>query len=1109
MTATTLVLRSARHYWRTQLGVVLGTALAAMVLTGSLLVGDSVKATLRHQAEMRIGKADVALVGGDRFFRSQLAADLDAAPALLLRGSIARVDGSARINQSQVLGVSAPFWNLAPGAAADLPEGGLGLNARAAAQLGVQVGDPVVIRVEKPGFFSKDAPLSGEENEVVAIRAAVTQIVGDESFGRFSLQASQVPAATAFLPLESLQQRLAFGGRANLLLRAAPRAGRILGGTSVSVGTWSLPLPDWLAQRILASYANPAETIISPDAVHAEVQSHWTVEDASLQIRPLPAGGVELRSPRVFLDPPTVDAAPAGQPALTYLVNELRAGEKAVPYSMVTATDVVAAGFATAPLADGEILINQWLAEDLGLATGGKLMVKYFVMSERRQLTEVAREFTVAGVIPMETPQLDATWTPDFPGLTDKKNCRDWQPGFQLDTGRIRDRDEAYWQKYRGTPKAFISLKIGQDLWGNRWGDLTSIRYPATITAEALSAKLLSALTPESAGLTILPLREQALAATKAPVDFGELFVSFSFFLIAAAAVLTGLLFVFSLEQRNAEAGLLLAVGLRPKTVRRLLLGEGAVLALIGSVIGVAGAVIYTRIVLGALATVWRGAVGAVDFQFAANPATLPIGVISGVFIAVLAMWLASRRQLRHSARELLTGEVSGDATSARRAGTRGPAIVFAVALILAVTLPFLVKGPGAFFGAGALLLIAGLALASRSLRALATAVGLTSVAQLGVRNAARRRGRSLATIAVLASGVFMVVAVDSFRHQPLKEGDTSDPGTGGFALVGESALPIYEDLNSPKGQEAYGLDAKLTEGATIVPLRVRDGDDASCLNLNRAIQPRLLGVKPGELEGRFAFSSKSANWSLLAAAQSADEVPGIVDANTLQWAMQKSIGDTLEYRNDRGQLFRVRIVASVTGSMLQGNVLIAEDAFVQHFPNSGGYRFFLIFAAAEKTRALREHLSRQLSDRGLEIVTTSQRLGEFQAVENTYLSIFQALGGLGLLLGSAGLAIVVARNVLERRREFGLLSAVGFRARQLRQLVFAEHRRLIAAAILIGTLSALLAVWPNLAEKSGGFPIREVALLLLALTLGCLFWTWLATRLALRGSGVAALRSE
>jgi hypothetical protein len=372
-----------------------------------------------------------------------------------------------------------------------------------------------------------------------------------------------------------------------------------------------------------------------------------------------------------------------------------------------------------------------------------------------------------------------------------------------------------------------------------------------------------------------------------------------------------------------------------------------------------------------------------------------------------------------------------------------------------------------------------------------------------------------------------MVVAVDSFRKTPPREGDTSDPGTGGFALVAESALPIYEDLNSEKGREAYGLSEETMRGVHVVPMRVRDGDDASCLNLNRALQPRMLGVKSEELlqRAKFRFSGKSIvindtaeeheirdggwEWRSLNFLAPEGVIPGIVDANTLQWALKMKLGDTLEYRDDHGVPFKVRLVASVSGSILQGNVLIAEDEMVKRFPNSGGYRYFLIDAPAERVAAVRSELSRALADRGLEVVTTAQRLAEFNAVENTYLSIFQALGGLGLLLGSAGLAIVVARNVLERRREFGLLEAVGFRQRQLRQLVFAEHRWLIVAALVIGTASALVAVWPNLAETAGGFPAREIALLLAALALGCLFWTWLATRIALRGTGVAALRAE
>jgi len=1079
MNSRTLVLRSARHYWRTHLGVALGAALGAMVLTGALLVGDSVKATLREQALARVGKAEVAMTGGDRFFRAALA-EKGSSPTeavMLLRGSVARADGASRINQAQVIGAGPDFWKLAPAGSGALPEDELVLNERAAAQLGVRVGETLIVRVEKPGLFSRDAPLSGEENEIVSLRVKLGRVLTDAEFGRFSLQAGQVPPFSAFLPLKVLQERVGQAGRANLLLTQQPAVAE-------------------MRERVLADLQ---------------------LTDAALELRDVPTGGVELRTPRVFLDLPIVDAAPTAPDgrrieALTYFVNELRAGDKATPYSMVTAVDTASSGFLPAELADGEIVISQWLAEDLGIGTGAEMMVKYYVMGERRRLEEKERKFTVLAVLPMDEPQLNTSWMPDFPGLADKANCRDWKPGFEFDSTKMRDKDQAYWEKYRGTPKAFVNLKVGQEMWGNRWGNVTSIRWPAGTDKAQIERELLNQLTPEMLGFQFLSLREQALAATDAPVDFGELFVSFSFFLIIAAGVLTGMLFVFSLEQRNAEAGLLLALGLRPKQVRRLFLAEGAVLALAGSVLGAFGGILYTKIVLQALATVWRGAVGAVAFTFAMPPATLVIGVVSGVIVALLAMWLASRRQLRHSARELLTGE-TGEPVKRGRGSASAPLVVAAVCLLGAGVLLVLVKGPGAFFGAGALLLIAGLSLGLGWLRRLASVAtsGLESIGQLGARNTTRRRGRSLATIAVLASGVFMVVAVDSFRKAPPREGDTSDPGTGGFALVGESALPIYEDLNSAKGREAYGLSDDVMRDVKVVPLRVRDGDDASCLNLNRALQPRLLGVKPSELADRnaFRFSPSAAGWSLLTASGAADEVPGIVDANTLQWALQKKVGDSMEYRDDRGQTLRVEVVATVVGSMLQGNVLIAEDAFVKRFPANGGYRYFLIDCPLEKVEAVRTELSRALTDRGLELTTTARRLAEFNAVENTYLAIFQALGGLGLLLGSAGLAIVVARNVLERRREFGLLAAVGFRPRQLRRLVFAEHGWLIAAALLIGTASALVGVWPNLAEKAGGFPAREVALLLAGLALGCLFWTWLATRLALRGSGVAALRAE
>ena len=87
-----------------------------------------------------------------------------------------------------------------------------------------------------------------------------------------------------------------------------------------------------------------------------------------------------------------------------------------------------------------------------------------------------------------------------------------------------------------------------------------------------------------------------------------------------------------------------------------------------------------------------------------------------------------------------------------------------------------------------------------------------------------------------------------------------------------------------------------------------------------------------------------------------------------------------------------------------------------------------------------------------MELTPAAQRLNEFNAVQNTYLGTFQILGGLGLLLGSAGLGVVVLRNVLERRGELGLLVAVGFRRRLLHRLVLSEHGALLGAGLVLAS---------------------------------------------------------
>ena len=289
----------------------------------------------------------------------------------------------------------------------------------------------------------------------------------------------------------------------------------------------------------------------------------------------------------------------------------------------------------------------------------------------------------------------------------------------------------------------------------------------------------------------------------------------------------------------------------------------------------------------------------------------------------------------------------------------------------------------------------------------------------------------------------------------------------------------MLRDLDTEDGRDAYGLAGAQLRGLAMVPMRVRDGDDASCLNLSLPQNPRLVGVRPAALADREAFRFAEVlpppggapldnPWLSLDADYGEDVIPAIGDQASVKWTLHKSLGDTLDYRDERGRDVRVRIVGTLANSILQGNLVISEQRFEEHFPSAAGYRMFLIDATAEEMETTASNLTRALGDIGLEVTPTAARLEEFNAVQNTYLLIFQALGGLGLLLGSVGLGMVVLRNVLERRSELAIASAVGFPSRSIRKLVWSEHGLLLALGLASGVLAALVAVLPGATRPDG-----------------------------------------
>jgi len=1091
------LLRSLAFYRKTHLWVVLGTMISTAILVGALVIGDSVRHSLQKIVHDRLGTTEFALSSGDRFFQVRMAENLAeslntaVAPLLQTRGIAIVEGGQRRLNNIQVIGVDARFGEM--GGAKEfygrLAPGEAIVNRPLASRLGIQENDEILLRMEKRDFMPKDAPLSLDSDSSIARRFKVKSIASDSAFGKFNLRADQLTPNTVFVSLPFLSREMGFKDRANVLL-----------------------------------VSRKAEASLDIQDVNDALKMVWTLSDAGLELTDIPGRNiVQLKSNRVFLDPSVADASQKysneAQLILTYFVNELRRGNQAAPYSFVSAPgpSLIPAG-----MKDDEIVVNSWLAGDLNAGVGDQIGLSYYVLGSRRELQEKSSDFRIISVVPLQGIYADRDLLPDFPGLSGEENCRDWNPGIPIDLEKIRDKDEKYWDDFRGTPKAYVTLDAAQNMWANRFGSLTAVRFPG-VEIDEIENFLKSELDPAGLGFVLRDVKKEGLRASSQSINFSQLFLGLSFFIIVAALLLTSLLFVFNTESRSEENGLLLALGFSRPAVKRIVLREGAVLVVIGSLLGGVVGVLYNGLILSALKTVWRGAVGTSALHIHFRFSSLLVGVSIGVVVALFSIWLVTRRQIKRSITGLQRGLAKVETIGKKRPRT-SLLIGFSslVALFVILIVADFGRGDQAFaffFLAGALFLIGGMAFANVALYHLGKntdKVRLSSLS-IGIRNNARKRTRSITLIGLLACGLFIVFTVGANRLSALKDAERRDSGTGGFALYGESSIPILYDLNSLKGTQFYGLDAIKSEDVRYVQFRVKEGDDASCLNLNRVTHPQLIGVMPEELATRKAFTFAGMTddvdpdnpWMVLEKKLPDGTIPAVADLSVIVWGLGKAVGDVLTYSDEKGETFRLKLVGGLANSVFQGNIIISEKTFIQKYPSLSGYRLFLFDAPPEKVENVADSLSWALQDQGLDLVPASTRLAEFNTVQNTYLSIFLILGSFGLMLGSVGLGVVVWQNVNERRGELALLRAVGYTKKSVQIILLSEHVALLAAGIFFGIFAALLAILPSLLTPGAEIPYPTILIIVAVVSLNGGMWTYLAAAWATKEDLIPALRKE
>lgn len=1081
-----IVSRSVRYYKKPVFYQIAIIALLSAVITGSLLTGRSVRSSLKRSASEKLGNTGITISSGVRYFDQSVVkrfSDISRAKStgiLLLTGSSQNLASQKTSNNTNIIGINSDFFPFIGGETVEIKKGEIGINSRLANYLGVAAGDEIVIRYKAISEIPADAPFAPTNESAKSVVMKVGEIIADNHNGTFSLSISQIMPMNIFINLADL-----FDGNSG----------------------------DVMINRLLIE--NKPD--ISTTDVYNNLRNILKYSDIGLTIRSLKkTEGYEIISDRVFIDNEIIqdikNALPSSAPVITYLGNSFRIGSKTTPYSFVSA---LPSSIYPEICQDNEIIINRWLAEDLSASTGDTLQMSWYTPDSLSKLIEKSNKFIVKRIVEIKGIWADSMLMPQFPGISGSESCSDWDAGIPIKMNEIRTKDEDYWNKYKGTPKAFINYNKGKELWGNNFGPATSIRFPAGTSESEITTKLKGVFDPSGTGFVITDLYRESIKAANESVDFSTLFLSLGFFLILASIVLLSFAVTSYFDTKKIQINTFFALGFRSKWISHLLLTEAGLIGLIGCFAGAFAGYIVNIIITSALNSVWKGAVQTDTLIAFFNIVPILTGFLITFLITMIFMLVKVKRYIkklnlkekdalvRHSARWNLA-----------------LLILTSISALGMFIVSFYVKSmeTSLSFGSGTLLL-AALLLAWR----------LYFIKSIKDKKEYTRQGNRLSRlyysfypshavtpILFIAAGIFAVFITGANKVNFDSEHLKRSGGTGGYLLWCETAIPVKEDLNTVAGKLSAGLDDNDLKELSFIQAKRSSGDDASCLNLNHITSPPLLGINPDDFIARNSFSFagrlKDANiknpWEYLNIQSPSNVIYGIADQTVLEWGLKIKIGDTLILRSESGLPMKVIIAAGLKSSVFQGSVLIGLDNFIKYYPSISGSTVMLVDGNPELSNVYERILSERFSNYGINISKTTDRLAAFYEVTNTYLSVFGVFGAFGMIIGIIGLGFVLLRNYNLRKREFALMIATGFTIKKLRNLILSEQILILFAGVSAGVISAIVATLPSI-TNSPDIPWVFLILMVLAILFTGLITLSLSVRVVTKDSLIAGLKKD
>ncbi len=1081
-----IVRRSISHNLKGALYQIVIIILLSAVITGSLMTGKSVRESLKETSFEKLGNTGIVISSGIRYFDPSLTSRLASETGLKCTG-VLELDGYCQnfatqqyVPQVKIYALDDNFFPFHNNGQITIDKGSVAVNERLADYIGLKEGDDLIIRFSSITDIPADAPFSPgkESNPSVVFRTAT--ILGPGNSGNFSLGISQLTPINIFINRSDLTDA---EGK-------IPGINRLLFDRTQSVST---------------------------EQIYDDLLNIMKPEDTGLSLRLIPStGGYELVSDRIFIDQSQVEEISklpvASYPVITYLANNISKDDKSTPYSFISALD--ASLYGGIPEGNG-IVINEWLANDLDANAGDTLQVTWFSPDPQNRLTEQKLDFIVSRVVTMEHVWADSLLMPEFPGIAGSESCTDWDAGVEINMSLIRKKDEDYWNKYGGTPKAFINYAKGKELWAGNFGPATSIRFKEDVTENELREKLKGAIDPYKSGFTISDLPQESVMAANKSVDFSTLFLGLGFFIILSAFILLILVVSTFFESKKDQVMTLYSIGFANREIEKILFLESGLTAIAGALLGALAGGLFNLLIIKALNSVWVGAVQTKGLTSSFDPMSMLIGFAVTTIIILIILKLRSARFLKH-----LSQAETGVTNKPSAKKNRRLAIIVLILTHVLIALSFIKTGYSSLisYSTGVMVFATSILLIRQYY------LGKQKTGIYSFRNKNQISGsyysfnpsQAIAPILFLAAGLFAVIITGVNRMNISDNMLKPSGGTGGFLLWGEASVSVRGSLTSEAGRREYGLDEPELKGLSVIEGRKTPGNDASCLNLNHIASPPLLGIDPSEFVRRGSFSfavtmkgiDVSNPWQTLDIPPADGTIYGIADQTVLQYGLKVKPGDTLKIRTESGQVLNVVISAGLKSSVFQGYVIIGAENFSRFFPSISGSQVFLADGDPAFSELYKNTLSERLSEYGVHFEPAQERLASFFVVTNTYLSVFTILGGIGLILGVAGLGLILIRNFNQRRRDFGLMLAQGFSVKSIRKIIFGEHARILLAGMLTGIISALIATRPSVMNNSD-LPWGTLAVMIILILLSGIIALAVSVRSVNKDTLITRIRKE